>query len=235
MAGKPVLFRALQFEGVSALHQSSIYIGKLLVQGAVNTAGLDVITAYTATGKIEGFANSFGDSAAAAVSIFAAQNYGAGNQKRIREGFYTSLKLLFPLALVMALLMALGRRAASGFLMGAGTGAAMDYAGDYLIIISLFYYICYVDNALVGLLRGIGKIHVPVIGSALHISIRVVLSYLLIGTLGLSAVAWATGIGWTVVMGYHIWNYRKYMKKAVDSSEETWYNKNTNCRHIESR
>lgn len=39
--------------------------------------GTPMISAYTATTRIEGFANSFGDSGAQAVSVFTAQNTGS--------------------------------------------------------------------------------------------------------------------------------------------------------------
>ncbi len=52
------------------------------------------------------------------------------------------------------------------------------------------------------------------IGSTLHISIRVVLSYLLIGRMGLEAVAVATGIGWISVVIYQIVVYRNVRKKG---------------------
>ena len=81
-----LLRRTVSYGAVSALHQSSLYIGKLLVQGAVNSMGTPMISAYTATTRIEGFANSFGDSGAQAVSVFTAQNTGAGEERRVREG-----------------------------------------------------------------------------------------------------------------------------------------------------
>ena len=62
---RALLRQTAQFSFVTALHQSSLYIGQLLVQGAVNTGGTEMVSAYTATTRIEGFANSFGDTAAA--------------------------------------------------------------------------------------------------------------------------------------------------------------------------
>ena len=50
-----LLKKTIQFASLSAMHQSSLYIGKLLVQGAVNLLGTAAIAAYTATGRIEGF------------------------------------------------------------------------------------------------------------------------------------------------------------------------------------
>ena len=84
----------------------------------------------------------------------------------------------------------------------------------YLHLISIMYILPAITNGLQGFFRGIGKISVPVIGSTLHISIRVVLSYLLIGRMGLEAVAFATGIGWISVVLYQILVYRKVRKKG---------------------
>ena len=83
-----------QYSFVSALHQSSLYIGKLLVQGAVNSLGVDAISAYTATGRIEDVILAFGNSGSEATSIFIAQNTGAKNQKRVLEGFKDALVLI---------------------------------------------------------------------------------------------------------------------------------------------
>lgn len=87
----PLLKRTANFGAVSALHQSSIYIGKMLVQGAVNSGGTEIISAYTATTRIEGFSNSFGDSGSTAISVFVAQNRGAGDKKRALKGFIRGL------------------------------------------------------------------------------------------------------------------------------------------------
>ena len=88
---RALLSRTVRFGAVAALHQSSVYIGKLLVQGAVNTLGAEAINAYTAATRIEGFANSFGTSYGAAVSVFISQNFGAKRIDRVRRGFRDSL------------------------------------------------------------------------------------------------------------------------------------------------
>lgn len=95
----------ISYSLISALHQSSLYIGKLLVQGAVNIMGTDMITAYTATTRIEGFANSFGDSGAEAISIFVAQNTGNKDRKRAKQGFYTGLIIMVCLGIGLSLIM----------------------------------------------------------------------------------------------------------------------------------
>lgn len=83
---KGLVKRTLGFGFSSALHQSSLYIGKIFVQGAVNLLGTPGIAAYTATMRVEGFANSFGTSIGSALSVFISQNHGAGQAQREREG-----------------------------------------------------------------------------------------------------------------------------------------------------
>lgn len=58
------------------------------------------------------------------------------------------------------------------------------------------------------------KIVVPVIGSVLQITIRVALSYLWIGVMGLKAVALATGIGWMAIVVYQILTYRCLKRRS---------------------
>ena len=90
---------------VSALHQSSLYMGKLLVQGSVNTLGTSVIASYTATMRIEGIVNAFSDSGSQSMSILIAQNHGANHEKRVFEGFRHGIFFLFSLGIILSLLM----------------------------------------------------------------------------------------------------------------------------------
>lgn len=50
------MIHTLRYGLISALQASSLYIGKILVQGSVNTLGTPGIAAYTAATRIEGFA-----------------------------------------------------------------------------------------------------------------------------------------------------------------------------------
>lgn len=194
-----LLRRTAHFSFVTALHQSSLYIGKLLVQGAVNTGGMEMISAYTATTRIEGFANSFGDSGSAATSVLVAQNRGAGKKERVRQSFCRSLALMVGMGLAMSAVMYVSASASVGFMLGEHSGAAFENACAYMKIIAVFYTFCFTGNTFAGYFDGIGRVSVPFIGATSHIALRVVLSWLLIGKMGLPAVAVATGIGWVMI------------------------------------
>ena len=203
-----MLRRTASFGLVSALQQSAVYIGKLLVQGAVNSTGNEAINAYTAATRIEGFANSFGDSGAEAVSVFVAQNTGAGEKKRVKRGFFTGMALMIALGLTMSLIMFVGARASLTLMLGESGLDALEGGMAYLRLIALVYMMCFIGSAYVGLYRGIGWVSVPVIGSSLQITIRVILAYALADSWGVAGVALATGIGWSAIITYQTVLYR---------------------------
>ena len=78
---------------LTAVQQSIMNLGILMVQGLVNSFGPSVMAAFAAAVKIDSFAympvQDFGN----AFSTFVAQNYGAGKGDRIRQGLRTALKL----------------------------------------------------------------------------------------------------------------------------------------------
>ena len=76
--------------------------------------------------RIEGFANSFGDSGSAAISALVAQNRGAGKEERVKESFRGSLLLMLTMGLAMLLIMYVSTSTAVGFMLGTRRGAAFD-------------------------------------------------------------------------------------------------------------
>ena len=186
----------LKFGLVSSLHQCSLYLGKMFVQGAVNTAGTEVIAAYTAGTRIEGFANSFGSSGSTATSILTAQNYGASRKDRVEGTFWCSLRWMAVLGTLSGLGMFLLAPYAIALMLGTREGVAFTAAVAYLRFVALFYTFCFTGNTFTGYYSGTGRVMLPFIGALGHISIRVVLSWVLFPHMGLNAVALATGLGW---------------------------------------
>lgn len=209
-----LLSRTLKYGVTSAMQASSLYIGKVLVQGAVNTLGTPGIAAYTATMRIEGFANSFGDSGGSAISVLVSQNKGAGNTDRVKKGMKDGVTLNLVLGLTMAALMIVFAEPGIRLFISDGDALSIQYGVDYLRIVSIFYVFCFVGSALVGYFRGIGKVHVPFWCSTSHITIRVILSYLLVEKLGLPAIGLATGIGWIWAVTYQMLMYFHYRKQG---------------------
>lgn len=168
--------------------------------------------------RIEGFANSFGDSGSAATSVLVAQNRGAGKEERVKESFRSSLFLMLAMGLAMSLIMYVSASTSVGFMLGTRSGAAFENARDYLKLVALFYTLCFTGNTFAGYFNGIGKVSVPFLGATSHIALRVVLSWLLVGKMGLPAVALATGLGWVLVNA--LWTFVKWRMETKQKAAE---------------
>lgn len=198
----PLLRRTARFSLVSSLHMCNLYIGKLLVQGTVNGLGTEAISAYTAATRVEGFANSFGDSGAAAMSVFIGQNTGAGDASRVREGLFTGQKLLLAFGAFMTAVMLLGAEPCLKLVLPPDGPDSLGPALGYFRLVACFYIFNFLGSGLAGYFQGRGRVNLPVIGATGHITLRVVLSALLAPRMGLPAVALATGLGWVGVVTF---------------------------------
>lgn len=155
-----------------------------------------MIAAYTATTRIEGFANSMGDSGTAATSVIVAQNLGTRDRKNADASFRCSFCLLLLIGAFISCMLFFLAPAASKILLGTFSGDAIDSSVQYLRLIAVFYILCYLGGAFVGYFNGLGKVAVSFAGAVCQILLRTVLSWGLIPTLQLNAIAVATGIGW---------------------------------------
>ncbi len=212
----PVIRHLFSIGSVTCIHQISLYLGKLLIQGTVNAAGTDLISAYTATGRIEGFANSFGDSGYTVTSVLTAQQAGANDSKGIQETWRTSLIVLSLLGILSSAAMYCLAPSLSSFLLGNQPAAVRSSTG-YLRLISLFYIFCFTGNTFAGYFDGIEKVQIPFAGALGHMTLRVILSLFWIPAFGLSGLAAATGLGWILVNIF--WYRMKKMKNPAFSSK----------------
>ena len=211
-----LLRKVSRFSLVSALQMCNLYIGKLLVQGTVNTLGTDAIAAYTAAVRIEGFANSFGDSGSTAMSIFIGQNTGADERQRIKQGYRTAQIMLFILGAFMSVMMIIFAVPALTLVLPDDSGTGIIHAVGYLRLVACFYLFNFLGSGLSGYFHGRGKVNLPVIGTTIHITMRVIIAHFLAPVLGLESVAVATGIGWiTVVLFWTIFRRNDFRAISV--------------------
>ena len=208
-----ILKQIFSYGTASALHQSSLYIGKLLVQGIVNSCGTAVIAAFTATTRIEAFINAPGNAFSQASSIMISQNRGAGNRQRTVSAIKESFRLILFSAVVLSVIMYFVSPYALRLFLDASETESLTAGTAYLKLIFFFYVLSYTGYCFVGISKGMGRMTAPVIGTTVQISVRVLVSALLIHGLGLSGVAWATGIGWVFVVAFHLWRFLTWYPK----------------------
>ena len=188
---------------ITALQQSSLYLGKLMVQSAVNGLGTAAISGFTAATRVENFIQAFGISGSESIGIFVAQNRGAKQEKRALEGFLKGGAMVIGMGLCFSAALVLGGDWFVTIFLDAKEVLAREAGGGYLRLLGWFYFLSFTGHAYVGHFRGEGRMKVTFWGTTTQIAVRVVGTYLLVDAMGLNSVALATGIGWVVIVLFH--------------------------------
>ena len=79
---------------------------------------------------------------------------------------------------------------------------------DYLTWMAFFYLLPGLTNGIQGYFRGMGEMKTTLIATAIQISVRTLVVYLLVPRAGLTAAAWACAIGWSCMLVYTGLRYR---------------------------
>ena len=186
------------FSALTCMQQSIMNLGILAVQGLVNSFGVTIMAAFAAAVKIDAFAylpvQDFGN----AFSIFIAQNYGAKQTERIKQGIRAAVLT----SVSFSLLISLGVFVFAGPLMALFIdGAETEIIAEgvrYLRIEGSFYFMIGLLFLLYGLYRALGRPGMSVVLTVMSLGTRVALAYSLSALPGVGVVGiwWAVPIGW---------------------------------------
>ena len=209
---RQLLRQTLRYGSITALQQSCQPIGKLLIQGAVNPLGVDMIAAFNAVNRIDDYAFTPEQSISHGITTFVAQNRGAGRKERIRKGFRRGLMLEACYWVFICITITLFRRPLMGMFVTAGNEGIVVLGSSYLGLMALFYVFPAFTNGIQGFFRGMGNMSVTLLGTFVQTSLRVVFVYLLTPGIGLLGVAYACAIGWSVMLLVEVPYYFWFMK-----------------------
>ena len=193
-----ILGEIVNLSSLTCLQQSVMNFGILMVQGLVNSFGATVMAAFAAAVKIDTFAylpvQDFGN----AFSTFVAQNYGAGNQERIRKGTRVAFAMSIGFSVMISVLVCLF----AGPLMKifvSGKEVAVIAAGvKYLRIEGAFYLGIGCLFLLYGYYRAIKRAEMSVVLTVISLGLRVLLAYVLSAVIGEVGIWVAIPIGWVM-------------------------------------
>ena len=194
------LGRIMNYSLLTCVQQSVMNFGILMVQGLVNSFGVNVMAAFAAAVKIDAFAylpvQDFGN----AFSTFVAQNTGAQKTERIRRGIRSAVGVSIGFCLVSSLLVCLFAAPLMGLFVEPGETEIIAVGVEYLRIEGMCYCGIGILFLLYGLFRGLGRPGVSVVLTVVSLGTRVALAYLLapIPAVGLKGIWWAVPIGWVL-------------------------------------
>ncbi|WP_312811230.1 MATE family efflux transporter [Sedimentibacter sp.] len=218
---KKIFAISFKFGFTSSLQQSSLYFGKLLVQSAINALGTAAVMAYTADILIEQLLLAFGDSGAAAIAVFVAQNYGHNEIERVKNGLVKGLKLMVTTGVILSGLLFILKPVVLSLLISRTNIEVTNLALGYLGIMCIFYPLSFVANSYQGYFRGIGMIHFAFIATFSQIVIRVILIHNLTALMHLNAVALSTGIGWIAMISIQSASFYKIKRSEFKNTSNS--------------
>lgn len=192
---------------LTSLQQSIMNFGILLVQGLVNSFGTIVMAAFAAGVKIDTLAYSplmdFGNAFSTAI----AQNYGAGNHKRIKECVIASAKMVVSFALLTSVIIYAFAPELMAFFVPETATETIEIGTGYLRIEGACYIGIGILSMLYAYYRAIKEPGMSVILTILSLGSRVILAYALsaLPFFGVTGIWLSIPIGWAIADVYGVW------------------------------
>lgn len=206
---RPILISLIRIALPSTLQQCFISIGNILIQSIINGFGTSAIAGYAAAVKLNNFTITGLTTMGNGMSNFCAQNLGANEPQRVRDGYRGCLKMMVLLATLFAGLFGVLGRYSIGLFLNAENGAALETGRQFLLIVAPFYYVVAVKLATDGVLRGAGRMDEFMIDTFVDLALRVTLAYILSPILGLTGVWMSWPISWSIATVLSILFYRR--------------------------
>ena len=217
-----VLKEIFQYAFLTCIQQSVMNFGILMVQGLVNSFGTAVMAAFAAAVKIDSFAympvQDFGN----AFSTFAAQNFGAQKEERIRKGIRSAISVTVVFCLVISVLVfGFARQLRLIFVQPQET-EILSIGVEYLRVEGTFYCGIGCLFLLYGFYRAVRRPGISVVLTVISLGTRVALAYLLsaIPVIGVVGIWWSIPIGWFLADLAGLLYYRKYKKELLFQDTE---------------
>jgi putative MATE family efflux protein len=202
----------------SIIQQSIVSIGMLLVQSVVNSFGSSALAGYSAASRVESICIVPMIAAGNAVSTFTAQNLGAGQPKRVRQGYFASYKIIFGMgALILVILQLFHNQIISAFISGGTRAEAFAVGNGYVTFVSWFFVLIGLKASTDGVLRGSGDVKVYMAANLVNLFIRVLIANVCAPVWGIQMVWYAVPMGWAANYAISLGRYLsgKWEKKKV--------------------
>lgn len=205
-----MLKKTIDFSSISAVQQTILYVGRLLVQSGVNALGVDAVAAFNAVSIIDSYVLA---PATASRHLSRHSPHRTSARKSMtgfRKGFGKMLVIAEIYIILTAVVVLFCRHPLLGIFLKPNETEALRQGMSYLVPMASFYFISGITNTFQGYYRGIGHLMITLFATLVQIPIRVVISYALFGRLGIQAVAIGTTIGWACMVVFELLMYRKY-------------------------
>ena len=196
-----------------ALQYSITAIGTMMVQSSLNILGSTLVAAYTAAGKIEQVVTQAYIAMGTTMATYGAQNMGAGDVPRIRQGFKACTIIVIVYSFIAAAFVMTAGKYMTYLFVSEDVGTIMNSVDIYLKCVGIFFIPLAVVNIYRNGIQGLGYGLLPMTAGIAELIGRGVVAVIAAGQrsyLGVclaSPAAWILAGGLLIVMYYYIMNH----------------------------
>lgn len=193
-----ILKKMLRLGVPSMMQHLFMSLGQLSLQGVINSYGSIVIAGYSVAFRVNGIVINSLMALSNALSGFIAQNHGAGNHSRIRQGIRISLFLGYAFSFAVIVVLCLfGRQILAFFLLeGSDTPNIIEAGMSFFRVVVPFYLLVTLKIISDGSLRGLGMMNAFMLATAADVLVRILFGNLFSVHWGLIGVWYVWPVAW---------------------------------------
>ena len=213
----------------ASIQQSVTSLGMLFVQSQVNFFGPGMTAAYGVSNRIQNFATMPQMQLAMALSMFAGQNIGAGEEGRAKEGIRATMTMQIIYAVAMGFILPVAAPTLIGWFGLAEDVAVLNLATMGLSFMARMVWMFGIFQALNQFHRGVGDTKFSMVASLCMVMVRVPATYVMVHVIQLGEISiWAGMVtGWLVACTANAirflsggWKGKAYVQGRVDKKKE---------------
>lgn len=176
---------------------SVMCIGQLAMQTGVNSLGSVAVAGYTAATKVDQLSVLMNNAFGIALSSFVAQNYGAGQYRRISEGVRACLVQIELCNVLMCALLLGCRNLVVPLFLDSPTAEVIRYSDGYLFAVCPFYVVLGLLMVFRTAIQSMGNSRTPFEACVIELVMRILAS------VGLAALLAPYGLSYTGICLSH--------------------------------
>ena len=176
---------------------SVMCIGQLAMQTGVNSLGSVAVAGYTAATKVDQLSVLMNNAFGIALSSYVAQNYGAGQYRRISEGVRACLAQIEVCNVLMCALLLGCRHLVVPLFLDSPTAEVIRYSDGYLFAVCPFYVILGLLMVFRTAIQSMGDSRTPFEACVIELVMRI------LGSVGLAAMLAPYGLSYTGICLSH--------------------------------
>lgn len=198
-----------------------VNIGTVILQGAINDLGKNIMTAHTAARRVFDIMSVTVYTFGIAMTTFVSQNMGAGKPERVRQGVRHANIIVTVITTVLIGLCYAFARPVFEWVTSTKEASIVDPAVMYAKISILFFYVLGPLFVFRCSLQGMGRKIVPLISSIMEMVVKILSAFFLVPAFAYKGVAFTEPISWvlmTIILAtaYMTGRPEKYIKSEVD-------------------